>query len=205
MTIHQIAVPIYRTVTIEQQIIENHQYPNLDSKDHPHNILHEMNADALAELSEKLADGYIILDKYKTTNRHTTYRTFVLHKADDAPKPARGNLAMAHYITRVQTYSKSINQHFDYWKLELTNGKAVNVFDHPDGERNTFKIAVLEGWETAFKRLDYDATHGLEINIAVVVSNDGNWLKLEQIQPYSDYPDTELFISSLPDDETPIE
>lgn len=199
MTIYQIAVPIFRTVTLEQQLLENHNHPDISSKDHPNNVLAEMNADALLELAERLHDGYAILDKYDTTNRQTTYRAYVLYKPDNAPKPASGNLAMAHFITRLQTCSKSTEQHFDYWKLELTNGRTVNIFDHPDSERNTFKIAILEGWEIPFKRLDYNSTHGLEVNIACVVSDDGNWLKLEQIMPYSDYPDTELFSDNFQD------
>jgi len=31
MTIYQIAVPIFRTVTLEQQLLENHQHPDRNS------------------------------------------------------------------------------------------------------------------------------------------------------------------------------
>lgn len=200
-----IAIPIYRTINAETAFIETHKFGSTDNPEHPNNVIAEMSKETLAELGDKLNGGYTIVDTFETTNHTTTYRTYTLYKADSNSEAVAGELAMVRYVTRKQTFSNSTKQYFDFWKFSLTNERDVNVFDHPDQSRNTFKIAIDAGWEKCLKQSNYDDLYTLPTLIAVVVSNDGNWLKLEQIQPFADYPYEFLSGLSIESDEDIIE
>jgi len=190
MTIYQIAVPIYRTVTLEQQLLENHNHPDNASNDHPNNVLAEMNADALAELAAKLAEGFTVLDKYDTTNRQTTYRAYVLHKFDEKPLKVENvwaEINLASNIEKCETFSKSTNQTFNFWRLGLIGGDKVNVFNHPDNTRNTFKLAEIAGWSDKWQELEIGRKFWLKNPIPLCVVKEGEWLKLTQIYPYLEW------------------
>jgi len=190
--IHQVAVPIYRTVTKEVALLEREKFGNDNNPDHPNNILAEMAKTAIDELDSYFKDEYRIIDTFESSTQTTTYRTYVLYKDDKPPTAAAnagnaGILQLAHAITKKQTWSKTANQYFEYWKLELANGRFVNVFNHPDMSRNTYKLVQDAGWTDLWELFNLDDTYVLDTPIAVVVSDDKEWLKLEQITAFMEY------------------
>lgn len=89
-----------------------------------------------------------------------------------------------------ETFSKSKQQMFKYLRCMLDDDSDfVNIFDHPDDSRNTFKIITARGW---FDDLPDDWLYvGLEIDldipVAVTISNDGEWNSLVDIMEHDKY------------------
>jgi len=209
MSIIQIAIPIYRTLSTEQAFLEAHKYGTDDNPDHPNNVVAEMAIDDIADLDARLNEGYTLFDVYVTSGGITTYRVFTLWKADTSLKKPilTGDLRLIDSITRKQTFSKSTSQYFDFWKCSYVNGGGfVNIFNHPDTERNTFKILIDAGWQEIFEKLDYDVAIELETLLPLVVAHDGEWFKLEGIIKLEEYPETTFYKEPPTDmDDIPFE
>lgn len=193
--IHQVAVPIYRTKSQEVVILEAHEYGDASNPNHPDNIIGALAKEAIEELDRYFHDEYRIVDTYESTNKTTTYRTYVLYKSEAAPIAATaaaanaGAIDLAFKITKKQTYSKSTKQYFDYWRLDITDGRMVNVFNHPDDSRNTYKIVQKAGWGDLWEQLADECTYLMVNPLPVTVTLDGEWLRLEQIAHYADFMD----------------
>lgn len=193
--IHQIAVPIYRSLSQEAAFLEASKYGNTDNPGHPSNAMKALYQETIAELDKCLNDGYTVIDMYDSSHGTVTYRTYILRKADNAPGAtgATGSMKLALAITRKQTYSKSTQQNFDFWKLDLNDGKMVNVFNHPDTSRNTYQLVTDAAWGDLWELFQVGETYVLDNPLPVMVANDGDWLKLTGIINFVDFSDVSQF------------
>ena len=190
--IHQISIPIARALSPEQAFLEQSKYPDSDAPNHPNRRMETFNEEMMAEFSQYLDDGYTVIDSFDSQGGVILYRQYMLFKADKPTGAAAiagnvGILQLAHAITKKQTWSKTANQYFEYWRLELANGRFCNVFNHPDMSRNTYKLVQDAGWTDLWELFNLDETYVLDTPIAVVVSEDNEWLKLEQITAFMEY------------------
>lgn len=87
------------------------------------------------------------------------------------------------------TYSKSSEHYFDFWRCVMDNGEKVNIFDHPDDSRNTFKIVCDLGWEDWFADTHENSENMMHPPVPVTVSFDGKWYALVSIMGFSPYQD----------------
>jgi hypothetical protein len=200
--IYQVAVPIYRTVNPETAFLEEHKFGNSDNPEHPNNVIANFAQEAITELNKYLTDGYAIIDTFTSENRTTTYRTYVLHKAEITPKRENfwAEINLATNIEKCETFSKSTNQTFNFWRLGLIGGDKVNVFNHPDSERNTFKLAQIAGWGDLWDEIELGVKYWLKSPIPVSTVKDGEWFKLTQIYPFVEWSTVSEWILT-PDNE----
>lgn len=99
---------------------------------------------------------------------------------NDAAAPVKTEVRAVVSIACRQTYSSTAKQHFKFFTCVMENGEKVNVFNHPDESRNTFKIAKEKGWG---HWLDAKVGENWKTgtHIPVTVSWDGEWYSLVDI------------------------
>lgn len=133
------------------------------------------------ELFEALEAGYTVIAHAVYDIAGVTYERWCL-KSPNQEQPVQAVQVRAIVsIERDQTYSKSTEQYFDFWRCVLDTGKRVNIFDHPDESRNTFKAAQAKGWYKPLKDMDQDIAYGQDVPIPCIVSFDGEWYSLVDI------------------------
>jgi hypothetical protein len=163
----------------------------------------------LIAVDELLASGGTVIGYTVYTHDDDVWERWAIRKDETkAATPLLQNVqvrAITSFECR-ETYSKSRNQHFKFWTCELDNGEKVNIFDHPDESRNTFKIMKAAGWET-LEQMIVGETYEPNPPIAVTVSHDGEWYSLtgiikneHYVTAFTYYPDANLQPDMPPDD-----
>ena len=155
-----------------------------------------------AELANLLDNGWEVrhISPIMDFENHKFHERWILHKDETkAATPLLTNVQvrLIQQIEVRETYSKSKQQMFKYLRCTLDDDSDfVNIFDHPDDARNTFKIIKERGW------FDLDDPDWLDVGreidpdlpIAVTISNDGEWNSLVDIMEHDKY---DLFCSQL--------
>lgn len=138
----------------------------------------------IQHLEDLLTEGYAIIDTVAFVANGVPYQRMMLRKdenaaPDKAIEPVNTQVRAIVSIECRETYSKSTQQNFNFWTCILDNGEKVNIFDHPDESRNTYKICKKAGWDLLGLSVadvrDYDPP------IPCVVSHDGEWYSLVSI------------------------
>jgi len=86
-----------------------------------------------------------------------------------------------------ETYSRSTQRNFFFWRCTLESGEKVNIFDHPDKSRNTFQIAQGQGWAEFLIGMDMDIDYEMIPPVPVTVSHAGEWYSLVGIMARANY------------------
>lgn len=104
-------------------------------------------------------------------------------------------------IECAETYSKSTEQYFNFYRCTLDNGEKVNIFDHPDKKRNTFDICRAQGWESALE-MTAGSSMDYETPIPCTVSHDGEWYSMVAIIHYEKWAemDAHYYNQHIPDE-----
>lgn len=142
------------------------------------------NDDALEKINNHLADGYVVLNVSTYTYDSEVTERWTLHKPETVAAVDANKLQVRSIksIERASTFSNSAKTYFDFWRCVLDNDDKVNIFDHPDESRNTFKIVTEQGWGKVFEDTDEGIEYELEASIPVTVTYDGQWYSIVGIQ-----------------------
>lgn len=134
------------------------------------------------DINKCLADGYVVLNVSIYTYDSEITERWTLHKPDNQQTVDANNLQVRAItqIERKETYSKTARKNFSFWACTLENGEKVNVFDHPDESRNTWKIAESKGWGD-WEVLGEGVTETYYPPVPCVLSYDGQWYSLVNI------------------------
>lgn len=148
--------------------------------------------DNAGTLDKKLADGWEVLHVSTYTYDHEVTERWTLRKPEKSEvttsQPQNVQVRAIKSIERTSTWSNSAQKNFDFWRCVLDNDEKVNVFDHPDDKRNTFKIVKAQGWESIFADTDEDIEYELDdAPIPVTVTFDGEWFSVVDIQNIGHY------------------
>lgn len=107
----------------------------------------KMAQESVTKLQSYLNDGYVIKDAFNGSHDEYEIRHYLLFREDTSPKFSKVETVTLYNVEVKTTFSKSQNVSFDYLSCKFGNGKTVNIFDHPDEARNTWKIAENKGWD----------------------------------------------------------
>jgi hypothetical protein len=137
------------------------------------------------EIDEMLTEGYEIISSAVFDDGKVPTQRLIFRKDDNAAaaKTVEAVKTEVRAIVSIEcreTYSKSTQQNFKFWTCTMENGEKVNVFNHPDESRNTFKIAENKGWGLLLS-MDVGEEKEYFPEIAVTVSHDGEWYSLVNI------------------------
>lgn len=145
-------------------------------------------------VDELLSEGAQVIGHTVYTHDDDVHERWTLRKdetkAAATPLPQNVQVRLIQQIEVRETYSKSKQQMFKYLRCTLDDDSDfVNIFDHPDSERNTFKIITERGW------FDLDDPEWLYVGreielvypVAVTISNDGEWNSLVDIMEHDKY------------------
>jgi DNA polymerase-3 subunit epsilon len=159
--------------------------------------------DRVAELNHLLQAGYEIILSSTDIYDAIAWYEFVLYKADDTqPVATNARWDAITSIEGAETYSKSQGKLFRFWRCQLASGQKVNIFDHPDDARNTFKIVAAVGWEDTFSDINLFgiALEEFYTPIPCWVSSDGEWLSLVSIMSHEIYQEHfDLALDNIPE------
>lgn len=140
-------------------------------------------------IEAKISEGFEIIDTVAYQHDGEPIQRFTLRKPDAVATVDANQLQVRSIVSfeRTSTFSKSAKRHFDFWRCVLDSGDKVNIFDHPDDERNTFKIAIKQGWKDIFADTDEDIEYEPKVPIPVTVMFDGDWFALVDVQSIGRY------------------
>lgn len=134
------------------------------------------------EFQRLLESGWQILDSFDASHHLDITRCYVL-QFEGKIEPTESQLHMLYEVEIKSTYSKTHDTNFDYISCKHGLAQLLNIFDHPDPERNTWKICESRGW--TWQGLQYAIMHGMPVPVRV--SHDGDWWSLVDIMPVGVY------------------
>lgn len=149
---------------------------------------------SMGVLHDYLDKGYQIIDSFDAKSGTWNVRQYLLHLPEDNSQKIEGLMTVSLRDLSVEsTFSKSAKQSFDYLKCEFSDNKYVNIFDHPDSERNTWKICLNRGW--TWEGIQTAIYKGYPIS--ATLSYDGQWYTLVDIEPEIAHYETRLHIDTM--------
>lgn len=138
----------------------------------------------LAEMKRLLDAGYTILDSWNDSHSGYNIRQVLLHKPEDATVSAQNwRTEVLTGIEVKSTYSKTEQSSFDYLRCSFRQSKFVNIFDHPDESRNTWKFVKNRGWTW----VEFQGAIMNSYPVPCTLTFDGEWFSLIDVIDKHEY------------------
>lgn len=139
---------------------------------------------SMATMATYLEQGYTVIDSWDSEHGDYQVRQMLIYKADDSAVTAQNwRTEMLHNVEVKTTFSKTHDEYFSFLRCSFRSNQFVNIFDHPDISRNTWKIAQERGW--TWERLQDALMNGYPV--AATLSYDGQWFSLIDIIDAHEY------------------
>lgn len=149
------------------------------------------NDDGLVAIDKHLSDGYTVLNVSTYAYDGEVTQRWTLRKDENAAAPqaaatVKTDIRAVVSIECRESYSKTARQNFKFFTCVMENGEKVNIFDHPDSSRNTFKIAENAGW-FHLSNLEVGDLRNYDPALPITVTHDGEWYSLVNIMHHDLY------------------
>ena len=143
-------------------------------------------ATAEKALNDALNDGFQLVTQYIADTPLSTHVIFVLHKKE-TPAP-KGTPAHIIRVERDNFYSKTSGDYRSMWRCTTKEGYQVNIFDHADPLRNTFKLfedANYDGYlkTMAVGQIDLWETYPIAVELRI----NGDFWNVVSVAKRPDY------------------
>lgn len=149
---------------------------------------------SMGVLHDYLSKGYQILDAFDVKSGTWNVRQYLLYMPDDVREDVSKLMLVHLYDCSIeQAYSKTYDVSFDYLKCEFSTNRYVNIFDHPDNDRNTWNICTnrLWTWE-GFQEQIYKG-----YGVQAIITKDGDFYKLVDVLPEISHHEYRLHIDTM--------